>query len=368
MTAADSSGNSYPSAPHHLRNETADLLKGLAILFMVQVHITEQLARTDVYESILGQLSLFIGGPACAPVFMAVMGFFFPGKKRKTIYFIKRGALLFAGGILLNVARSANLLFHIFSGRIVIDPLPYIFGADILTFAGLGLIIFGLLRLVIRDFAPAYLILAFLVAMTSPSMEQFQPGTQPWSYLYAFIGGTAPWSYFPVFPWLGYVLIGAGLRMVLNSRPQWAKVSDHVGILWVLVPALLFLAFWFQYAFEISGNLEGSGGYYHHGILFFVWNFLFGMIWLLLIRHWYKKRSEAGYIRLLCWMGRNVTFIYVVQWILIGNFATVWYRSLNLWQGVLAFFLVMGFSFAVTALWEIYGSRRVRTENRPMIL
>lgn len=368
MTAADSSGNRLASVPGRQRNETADLLKGLAILFMVQVHITEQLARTDVYQSILGQLSLFIGGPACAPVFMAVMGFFFPGKKRKTIYFIKRGALLFAGGILLNVARSANLLFHIFTGRIDIDPLPYIFGADILTFAGLGLIIFGLLRLVVREIAVGYLVLALLVAMISPWMEQFQPGTQPWSYLYAFIGGTASWSYFPVFPWMGYVLIGAGMRMVLNSRPHWIQWSDHVGILWILVPALLFLSLTFQFAFEVAGNLEGSGGYYHHGIKFFIWNILFGMIWLLLIRHWYKKRSEAGYIRLLCLMGRNVTFIYVIQWILIGNLATSWYRSLNLWQGLLAFFMVMGISMAVSSLWENYRSGRVRSENRPTVL
>jgi hypothetical protein len=335
---------------------------------MVQVHITEQLTRPDFYQSILGQLSLFIGGPACAPVFMAVMGYFFPGKNRKTIYFFKRGALLVAGGVLLNVLRSANLLVNIVAGRIDAEPLPYIFGADILSFAGLGLILFGLLRWVIRDFAPAYLILAFLVAWSSPWMERFQPGTVPWNYLFAFIAGTAPWSYFPVFPWMGYILFGAGLRLVFNIRPKWAQWSDDVGILWLLVPAVIYVALSFQDAFEITGRLDGPNGYYHHGIRFFTWSVLFGMIWLLLIRHWQKKHAEKGYILLLCRMGRHVTFIYVVQWIIIGNIATFWYRSLNLWQGVVAFLFVMGFSMTLTILWENYRSGKLRPVKRPTIL
>ena len=49
------------------RNGTADLLKGIAVLLMIQVHIMEQLAEYDLFNSRFGEISLFLGGPACAP-------------------------------------------------------------------------------------------------------------------------------------------------------------------------------------------------------------------------------------------------------------------------------------------------------------
>ncbi|MEI7897648.1 MAG: heparan-alpha-glucosaminide N-acetyltransferase domain-containing protein [bacterium] len=57
-------------------NGTADLLKGIAVLFMIQVHIMEQFASPDTCNSLIGKISMFLGGPPCAPVFLAVMGYF----------------------------------------------------------------------------------------------------------------------------------------------------------------------------------------------------------------------------------------------------------------------------------------------------
>jgi len=56
------------------RNQTADLLKGFAVIFMIQVHVIEQFATQTLYDSLWGKISLFLGGPFCAPVFLAVMG------------------------------------------------------------------------------------------------------------------------------------------------------------------------------------------------------------------------------------------------------------------------------------------------------
>ena len=58
------------------RSFTADLLKGMAVLAMIQVHLMELFARQEVYDSLTGKISLFLGGIPAAPVFMAVMGYF----------------------------------------------------------------------------------------------------------------------------------------------------------------------------------------------------------------------------------------------------------------------------------------------------
>ena len=76
------------------RDGTADLLKGFAVLFMIQVHIMEQFATPDIFNSSIGKISMFLGGPPCAPVFMAVMGYFLAKSSRPFIYFLKRALAL----------------------------------------------------------------------------------------------------------------------------------------------------------------------------------------------------------------------------------------------------------------------------------
>ena len=58
------------------RIETADALKGIAILLMIQVHILELFAVPKIVESHLGKLVLFLGGPSVAPLFMVIFGYF----------------------------------------------------------------------------------------------------------------------------------------------------------------------------------------------------------------------------------------------------------------------------------------------------
>ena len=58
------------------RIKTADLLKGIAAILMIQVHIIELFATNDISESTAGKFLLFLGGPAVAPVFIILLGYF----------------------------------------------------------------------------------------------------------------------------------------------------------------------------------------------------------------------------------------------------------------------------------------------------
>jgi uncharacterized membrane protein len=321
------------------RDGTADLLKGLAVLFMIQVHIMEQFASPDTYNSMIGKISLFMGGPVCAPVFLAVMGYFLAFSGRPMLYFIKRGVLLFLGGILLNTARSANLLIQIMQGNIKLDPWFFIMGADILTLAGLSLILTAFLRVIFRESAWLYFMAALAVAAVSPLLNQVEPAGRITEFIFAFLWGTAEWAYFPVFPWFAYVLAGYAFCLFIRKTPAAKKIDIPNQVVY-FIPLWIGILLTIPYAAGITYDLEGPGGYYHHGILFFGWVLLFMAGYAVLIKladHSFGESKIAGIIK---WTGQKVTVLYVIQWLIIGNIATWLYKSQNLFQ-YLAWFIMV---------------------------
>ena len=324
------------------RDGTADLLKGLAVLFMIQVHIMEQFATLDTFHSTIGKISLFLGGPPCAPVFMSVMGYFLAKSSRPLAYFLKRGALLFMGGILLNTARSANLLVRILNGEFKLDPWFFIMGADILTLAGLSLMMTGIIRIAFRNKAVFYFLLALLVAAVSPFLDNVILKERISAYFIAFFWGTNEWSYFPFFPWYSYVLTGYAFSLFLKQIP-FAKKIDIQNHFVYFIPLWIIILLTLPYGAGISGNLYGNGGYYHHGILYFGWVLLFMISYLVVMKLVEIKYGDQLIVRGIKWMGKEVTILYVIQWMIIGNIATILYRTQDLLQ-ISAWFLVITFA------------------------
>lgn len=318
----------------HSRNATADLLKGLAVLFMIQVHVMEQFGSADSYNSLIGKISLFLGGPFCAPVFLAVMGYFLVSDRHTFSYFLKRGINMFLGGVALNAARSAHLLIQIAAGKVNLSPFDYIFGADILTLAGLSLIIVGLLRMVFRQAVLPWLITAMFVVLAGPYLPRFAENLPVSPYLTAFLWNAGTWSYFPVFPWLGYVMIGYGFRL-LRKQTFLQELTSKENFRYFIAGTWVVVLITIPWASGIACNLTGTGGYYHHGILFFGWMLFFmaGYLWL---TEWLQKyQGEKSLLRITRWFGQHVTVVYVVQWLIIGNLAPVFYKSQNVFQMVL---------------------------------
>src|ERR1035437_8992996 len=128
------------------RTQTADLLKGIAVLLMIQVHIIELFASEGIYNSSIGKVLLFLGGPPVAPVFMLIFGYFIAASKKTSGQLIVRGLKIIGLGMLLNFALNSNLIISVSKGLLKIDLLPYIFGVDILQFAGISIIIIAIFK------------------------------------------------------------------------------------------------------------------------------------------------------------------------------------------------------------------------------
>jgi uncharacterized membrane protein len=347
---------SFASAsPAQPRNQVADLLKGVAVVLMIQVHLIEQFATLDLYKSTVGRISLFLGGPPAAPVFLAVMGYFLASTRKTLPQLLRRGMSLILGGLALNLGLNANLLYAIHQGRIQLDPLAFIFGADILPLAGLSVILVALSRMVFKHNALAYSVAALVVAVVTPLL--FGPNTTPaLLYVVPFFWGDQWWSYFPLFPWLAYPLLGVVLGTSRTIFDAITSLNSRIQIILLLVLCSV-LPFTAPFAVQSITELPL---YYHHGVLLLLWILGFLAIWLFVFSKLEATWGNSRISRYLKWLGKNVTAAYVFQWLIIGNLATELYRSQSLAQVLVWFVTIL---FATSLLVVLFRAMRGKILN-----
>jgi uncharacterized membrane protein len=335
------------------RSGIADLLKGIAVIFMIQVHLTELFALGEIYYSNFGNISLFLGGPPAAPLFMIIMGYFLAAGNKSTEQLFKRGIMLFLGGILLNITLNFNLLISHFLGKpdYTIEPLQYILGADILPLAGMSFMLMaGLHNFLKRSFL-LYFILAIVVVVAGSYLSLLPIPENPLLiYISAFLWTDHKWSYFPLLPWFAYPLAGAGFYYLSRKFSQY--ISHRAKIMFLL-SWVLFLVLSIDYGINTASDLQV---YYHHDIFYFIWVILFlsGFSFgILLLNKNYGENISFAYIR---WIGQNVTLAYVFQWIIIGNLATVLYRTQEIEDIVFWFIGILAVVTLLIYLYRKYSS------------
>jgi hypothetical protein len=133
-----------------------DLARGLAVFFMILVHVEITFSTAEVDKSVFGQIIEFLGGPPAAPVFMAMMGVSFCLSRNRDLKSgVMRGLKIFLLGYVLNILRGVLpiMLADAFApGKYAQIP-PEVanladafWEIDILQFAGLALIAMAILR------------------------------------------------------------------------------------------------------------------------------------------------------------------------------------------------------------------------------
>lgn len=307
------------------RTQTADVLKGIAILLMIQVHIVELFSSQEFYDSEFGDILLFLGGPPVAPIFMTVFGYFVFATNKTTRELVSRGVKILLLGMLLNLALNANLIFKVLRGDLEINIWPYVFGVDVLLFAGLSLVLITVFRKVIEKYVFIVLAIIPFILISGEYVFTYIPENIILKYITSFIYGSTEWSYFPLFPWLAYPLSGVVLYQLQKKFDFRFFYLPKTKLLFGSV-FLLFLAFTIKYAINVSSNLQQ---YYHHGLLFFIWVILFCLFYALLVHELNTHIGESIVFKYLKWLGKNVTLVYVIQWIIIGNIATEIYKTVS---------------------------------------
>ncbi|MCK5846491.1 MAG: DUF1624 domain-containing protein [Bacteroidales bacterium] len=304
------------------RNRTADILKGVAVLLMVQVHLIELFAQQQIFDSNIGSVLLFLGGPPAAPIFMAVMGYFIALGNSNISISIMRGIKLIVGGLILNVGLNLHLYYKIYNNTIETSPLPYLFGVDILFLAGLSIITLSLFNILFKKRTIPY-VLAIIFIFVIGKFVSFPENSGAISYFTAFIYSDSWWSYFPFLPWLAYPLTGYVFYLILPSISRITENQTY-KILILIISAIILIGS-IGYGISIAANLHV---YYHHNFLYYLFTLNFMIFWTILFNFITSFPSNI-ITNFLEWMGKNVTIFYVVQWLIIGNIATALYKTQN---------------------------------------
>lgn len=297
------------------RQVELDIAKGFAILFMVWVHTAETFGNEQGIGNAIVEI---LGGPFAAPVFMVCMGIGMRyAKKTAAKDLAKRGAGLLFTGLILNVFRYVIPLFIGYAATgetLFLYTFPFLFGVDILEFAGLAFLFFALAK----NFGWSDKTLAAIAVLSSLCGMLLKGMSTGFLYADQFLGyiwgNDEAETYFPflnwiIFPVFGY-LFGKLLRRCLDKKTFYKRISPICGGLGL---GYVISAYIFHF------GMYGKNGYYYFlglldtaAVLLLVIG-IFGFCFLL------SRLKEAAPIRALRNMSANINTVYCIQWTLIGS-------------------------------------------------
>lgn len=339
------------------RDATIDVARGFIVLIMPAVHSVLLYSTAKTQASWLGiLLGLLAEGPG-AQLFMLLLGLSLTLGRPKTW-----GKVLRRAGLLLLLAYLLNffkLVVPYWSGRYPAalwdaygvqndsnGTLTLLGMGDILVFAAMAyLLVYVLYRLRKKVLWTA--ISMVLVTMCAYLSWDRHSDFAPVDYLLALIGGQPPQVFFPLFPWLVYPLGGLLLGMIRQRMEQppfyrWLLVAGL--LLMIAGKAMVRLE---PASMETDFYRTGSAGtLFHLGIVF---------LWLCLCRLAVKKFPVNGFFRLLGWLSKDITRVYILQWIIVVWMLPLYgFRQLGMIGSIAALLLNTAITFGINRLIQHY--------------
>ncbi len=296
-----------------------DLARGLAILLMMLIHTLDFYGASEVHETLIGSsFKAFVGWPA-ASTFIFIMGVFVAYTPNATLQQgLKRAAMLFALGYLLNLFRGTIPMWLSLQFGLVTyedlgphSPLTEFLVVDILQFAGIAFAVCCLLQHYLPS--PKYwLAVALAINFVSPFLWDISTGViYIDEVLQIFWGYEAQGAIFPQFPWLTYPIVGMAFG-------QWLKDSNDVGVFfkkaaWIAVATMIvgLGIISTDVEFHLADSLRGGPG-----LIICITSFT--ILVLCLCQYVVNKVPHNPVFSLLYTWSKYVTVVYVMQWLIVG--------------------------------------------------
>lgn len=329
-----------------MRIKSLDLARGLAVFFMILVHVLETYGLDSVYDTTIGKAVEFFGGAPAAPVFMFVMGFFlvFPKEKEFKTNLV-RGLKIMALGYLLSFMRY-NLpeALGITSYPYEFDLFSFVWEVDILPFAGFAIILLAL----IRRFLPwprTWILLAALIGASSPLLWGIGSEIPAVDWLLGLLWGTYEEVYFPVFPWLVFPLLGMAFRYFCETEHGKLKINVKLTLIAVVILAA-------GIAITLTNVTFHYGDYYRSGPGAILWMSGFVLIWIYLCELVVEKIPDNRLFDLIYYWSKHVTVIYFIQWMLIcWGVGLLPFEGLPIWKVLILMVIMVPLTHWVTRGW-----------------
>ncbi|MEX1377008.1 MAG: acyltransferase family protein [Eubacteriales bacterium] len=309
--------NSINAIEDKPRIDSYDVMRGLAVVFMILIHVVHTYARGYNEDSVIGYIIEFTGGPPAAPTFMMLMGIFFiysnKASLRKSIF---RGLNILLIAFVLNLVRGIIPYYVLTEIQgVPLDTLGeyfrmefLIFEVDILTFAGFAYMIMALIYHYIKK-PIVWAAIAAAIAVFSPLLWKIEVTQLPLQYLVNAFWGDEYLSTFPLFPWLTFPLVGMIIgKLLLESKDHNKTIKKLALYAIALIPigvALIFLNTDYFY------NAYGKMGI---GAIIAIIGFV--LFWQLAVTKVYNALSDKINTGFLRFLSKYVMHIYFVHWVI----------------------------------------------------
>lgn len=301
-----------------------DLAKAVCILGMVFVHCFEMLALDSIsadssaYYVMVIVLDAIFG----AGTFMACMGLGIAYSwKNNADKLIKRGIRIFLLGYLLNILRDGipYLICYFFGKADVDEIIIETLCLDIMPFAGLALMLFGLLKkLRLSD------LWVFVIALVMSVVGSFVRFLDLGHYVVnelagLFIGTFDPinedaLAAFPLLNWFIIVVMGylyaQLLRRCSNKEKLYAFTIPVTGVI-LAVYMLIAIP-------NRSGMMCGDLMYYYHMTTLDAFILLSGAVFITGVYYFVSKLFSERIKHVITRMSVNINSVYCIHWVIIG--------------------------------------------------
>ena len=224
-----------PSSEGRIR--AFDLAGGLAVLFMLLIHVLGHYGNAATWSTPIGLVITFLGGPLAAPVFMVLMGASLAFSTRSS-----SGAIARRGLWLLTLAYTLNVLrgylpasLGLATGVVTADGIePYspdilLALVDIHQLAGVSLLAIAALP-VVRARPVIAVGLAVGCSVVAPLLWGWTSGIGPLDAVLQVVWGGEWYVFFPVFPWIAYPLAGLAYGTLLVRSTDRRAFVRHTGV------------------------------------------------------------------------------------------------------------------------------------------
>ena len=333
-----------------------EIMKAVAIIAMVFVHVFEMSAKVNVFSYQQHTAAFVIEFFGCIPsagVFMFAMGWGASYSKRATPQtYVRRSLALFILGLVINIFEEyvpAILVPGSFGPLSGI--LPSILGTDIYFFAALMSLYFALMKKLESQKKLAVAVSVLLLAICFSvnilvGFESFTTGNEWMDTIVGLLIRVNEYSYFPFISWSIYPILGLGLGTCFQ------KTTMKKALIFAIVSGIVALAL-FEYLIRVFGMMDASivdvvdirEGYYYSLHPFYAM-IGYGVIALeFVLVHFILLVSRQRFPAFLLTMSKNVTQIYIVQWFFIGLISPVLVSLTSIWANILIGEIVLFVSY-----------------------
>lgn len=301
-----------------------DLTKGVGVFFIPMAHALLIYGTPETQGNHwLGLVVHFFG--KWAGIFLIAMGFSYVLSKKHTILSsIKRGLMLLAAGYLMNFLKFIVPLFlGLLPGNFIeaygwktpptFNNMVYmVLTGDILQFAGMCLLFMGIVNKLSVNYGKWIpLAVTGLLLVLLEFIRGYRLGVIGLDYIFDLLWGDQWNVYFAVFPWFGFILVGMFFcYWFKETNKNSAFIFQRMlysGLVTVVLGGVLC---YYDYAFHMRD-------YFHLGIGGFIYLLGFNLMSFWLAYFLINKFREGKIFDFFYYCSKNITSIYIIQWVII---------------------------------------------------